>query len=78
MHQFRAVFGFIGMLLFGVSAVIWVALVLVPAMSGGHVGAELGTLSFWTLLTLLLWRLGGGRGWGFASPAASPPDRPED
>ena len=72
MHQFRAIFGFIGMLLFGVSAVIWVTLVLLPTMSGGQVAADLGTLIFWTVLALLAWRIGGGKGWGFAAPPEKP------
>jgi hypothetical protein len=72
MHQFRAIFGFIGMLLFGVSAVIWVTLVLLPTMSGGQVAADLGTLIFWTVFALLAWRIGGGKGWGFAAPPEKP------
>jgi hypothetical protein len=67
MDQLRAAIGFTGMLLFGVSALIWLTMVLIPAITGGHAAADLGTLTFWTVLTLIVWRLGGGRGWGFVA-----------
>ena len=73
MGQFRAVLGFTGMLLFGVSVLLWLTMVLPPVVSGAQTTVDLGTLSFWTLVTLATWRLGGGRGWGFAAP--SPPSR---
>ena len=67
MDQFRAIFGFTGMLLFGVSVVVWITLVLPAVVSGRQTTADLGTLIFWTVVTLVIWRLGAGRGWGFAA-----------
>ena len=69
MSELRAVVGFTGMLLFAVCVVVWVAMVLVPTMAGGQTEANLGTLGFWTVITLAVWRLGAGKGWGFAARA---------
>ena len=61
--------GFTGMLLFGVSILLWLTMVLPPVLSGGQTEANLGSLIFWTVLTLIVWRAGGGKGWGFVAPA---------
>lgn len=67
MTQLRTILGFTAMLLFGVCAIEWVVMVLVPTMSGHQSSADLGTLGFWTVVTLAAWRLGAGKGWGFAA-----------
>ena len=67
MGQLRAAIGFTGMLLFAVSAIIWITMVLVPSITGGQTTVNLGTLMFWSVVTLVVWRLGGGKGWGFAA-----------
>lgn len=66
MAQLRTIIGFTAMLLFAVCAIEWIILVLVPTMSGHQPSADLGTLAFWTVATLAAWRLGAGKGWGFA------------
>jgi len=71
MGQFRVVLGFTGMILFGVAVLVWLVLVLPPLVLGAPITVNLGTLSFWTVVFLLAWRLGAGRGWGFA--ASGPP-----
>ena len=76
MGQFRTIFGFIGMLLFGVSALVWLIMVLPPVLSGGQTTADLGTLTFWTVITLVVWRAAAGKGWGFAAPPRDPGPRP--
>ena len=68
MSQLRVIVGFIAMLLFGVSVLIWITMVLVPVLTGAQTEANLATLIFWTLVTLAVWRLGAGKGWGFAAP----------
>jgi hypothetical protein len=65
--QLRTIVGFTAMLVFAVCAIEWIAMVLVPTMLGSGVTADLGTLTFWTLLTLALWRAGAGKGWGFSA-----------
>ena len=67
MGQFRVVLGFTGMILFGVAVLLWIILVLPPLVLGGPITVNLGTLSFWTVVFLAVWRLGAGRGWGFAA-----------
>ncbi|CAN5118064.1 hypothetical protein BH11ACT5_BH11ACT5_02020 [soil metagenome] len=69
MSELRTILGFTGMLLFAVCVVVWVVMVVVPTMTGGHTEADIGTLGFWTVITLALWRLGAGKGWGFAARA---------
>lgn len=64
--QLRVIVGFTAMLLFAVCAIEWIAMVLVPTMSGRTAAADLGTLTFWTVVTLAVWRVGAGKGWGFA------------
>ena len=74
MNQLRAIIGFTAMLLFGVSAIVWFTMVLIPALTGSSATANLGSLIFWTVVTLVVWRAAAGRGWGFAAPPASRPE----
>lgn len=67
MGQLRIIIGFTSMLLFAVSVVIWITMVLVPLLTGSEIGANLESLIFWTVVTLAVWRLGAGKGWGFAA-----------
>ncbi len=67
MRQLRTIIGFTAMLLFAVSAIIWLTMVLVPILSGGQIVANLESLTFWTIATLVVWRWGAGKGWGFAA-----------
>jgi hypothetical protein len=67
--ELRVIVGFTAMLLFGISVIIWITMVLIPLMTTAAPTADLGTLAFWTVVTLVVWRLGAGKGWGFAAPA---------
>ena len=78
MSQLRLIVGFTGMLLFGVSVLLWLTMVVPPMMTGGQTAADLGSLSFWTVVTLIVWRFGGGKGWGFRAPPAARADLPDE
>jgi len=78
MAQLRTIIGFTAMLLFAVCVIVWIAMVLVPTMTGQPTSANVGTLSFWTIVNLTLWRLGAGRGWGFAAAPARRVEPSED
>lgn len=72
MDAARGCVGVAAMLVFFASVLIgWLMMVFMPVLSGGQPLANLGILTFWSVASLIVWRIAGGKGWGFASAPAS-------
>jgi uracil-DNA glycosylase len=83
MDTARGCLGVAAMVFFGACALIgWVLMVILPVLSGQRPIANLGILTLATAVSLVVWRLAGGPGWGLspengADQAAKKPSTPK-
>lgn len=72
MDNARGCLGTAAMMFFGATVLIgWIMMVILPVLAGGPPIADIGLLVMWTVISLIIWRVAGGRGWGLAPEEAT-------
>ena len=68
MDDARGCLGVGAMILFLFTVVLgWIVMTVIPVLGGEKPIANIGLLIFWTIVSLVIWRLAAGKGWGLSS-----------